>query len=188
MALNNRDAFEQIEHAGRIRVRRGALFSEQPTPLPGWLSFSRVEGMMLGLAIGDALGNTSEGMWPGQRRTAFGEIRDYRQHPRWKDRRGYPSDDSQLAFWTLDQMLADGGFDPERVARRFNQGEIFGIGSAVREFIANRRSGRPWQECGVHSAGNGALMRIAPILIPHLRDPSPDLWVDTALEHRRPDS
>src|SRR5208282_5608587 len=31
------------------------------------------------------------------------------------------------------------------------------------------------------TSANGALMRIAPILIPHLKDPSPELWADAAL-------
>ena len=44
---------------------------------------------------------------------------------------GLPSDDSQLAFWTLEQMLADGGFVPANVAARFARGQIFGIGQAV---------------------------------------------------------
>lgn len=40
-------------------------------------SLDRVRGMMLGLAIGDALGNTSEGMRPGHRRSLYGEIENY---------------------------------------------------------------------------------------------------------------
>lgn len=35
----------------------------------------RLEGMLLGLAIGDALGNTTEAMLPSQRRRQYGEIR-----------------------------------------------------------------------------------------------------------------
>ena len=34
-------------------------------------------------------------------------------------RRGTPSDDTQMSFWTLEQMLKDGGFVPENVARLF---------------------------------------------------------------------
>ena len=117
MTPDNRSVFEQLIGSGRIRVRRGSLFSEQPASLPERFSFSRIEGIMLGLAIGDALGNTSEGMRSEQRRATFGEMRDYLTHPRWKDERGYPSDDSQLAFWALEQMLAGGGSDPERAAR-----------------------------------------------------------------------
>jgi ADP-ribosylglycohydrolase len=94
---------------------------------------------------------------------------------------GFPSDDTQLAFWTLEQMIADGGFNPGHAATRFCNSHIFGLGANVRKFIANFRSGLPWHKCGPASAGNGALMRIAPMLIPHLKSESTDLWVDTAL-------
>jgi ADP-ribosylglycohydrolase len=86
-----------------------------------------------------------------------------------------------LAFWTLEQMLKDSRFMPERVAERFCQGRIFGIGGTVREFIRNCQKGVPWYRCGPRSAGNGALMRIAPMLIPHLRTATAALWIDTAL-------
>ena len=62
---------------------------------------------------------------------------------------------------------------------RFSQDRIFGIGSSVRQFLSNVHAGKPWQECGTPSAGNEALMRIAPVIIPHVRNPSPDLWIDT---------
>lgn len=95
---------------------------------------------------------------------------------------GLPSDDTQLAFWTLEQLIEDKRFIPEHVAARFaNAGRIFGIGSTVRRFLANYKSGTPWYESGPESAGNGALMRIAPILIPHLKKAGTDIWVDTAL-------
>jgi ADP-ribosylglycohydrolase len=142
--------------------------------------------MMLGLAIGDALGNTSEGMRPHERRSRHGEVRSYLQAP-WGSPgetppRGYPSDDTQLAFWTLEQMLEDGGYVPQNVATKFTQARIFGIGATVRQYLENMQArGRPWYESGVRSAGNGALMRIAPILIPHSKRPSPALWVDTTL-------
>ena len=78
-------------------------------------------------------------------------------------------------------MISDGTFNPEHVATRFCNSHIFGLGSSVRKFIANYRSGLPWHKCGPPSAGNGALMRIAPMLIPHLKSASTDLRVDTAL-------
>jgi ADP-ribosyl-[dinitrogen reductase] hydrolase len=34
---------------------------------------------------------------------------------------------------------------------------------------------------GAGRAGNGALMRIAPVILPHLTDPTPALWSDAAL-------
>ena len=124
--------------------------------------------MLLGLAVGDALGITSEGLLPADRRQLFGEIRDYLPNRYTGKEEGYPSDDTQLAFWTLEQMLEDDGFDPDRVAARFCQGKIFGLGSTVRGFLRNYKGGtRPWWKCGPQSAGNGALMRIAPMLVPH---------------------
>jgi ADP-ribosyl-[dinitrogen reductase] hydrolase len=178
----NRELLAGLFEKNEIDLRRGSLFHSSPSPMPGDLDFERVEGMMLGLAIGDALGNTSESQLPQARHAAYGEIRDYLPN-RYADGRrvGLPSDDTQLAFWTLEQMIADGGFDPEHVAARFCRDRIYGIGSAVRQFIANRKAGLPWQRCGVKSAGNGALMRIAPMVIPHLMSGTPDLWVDAAL-------
>jgi ADP-ribosylglycohydrolase len=87
-----------------------------------------------------------------------------------------------MAFWTLEQLLAEGGLIPERLALRFCKGQIFGIGKSVREFVANVKDrGLPWVDAGAHSAGNGAVMRIAPVLIPHLLESSPALWADAAI-------
>ena len=173
--------FRQLLAEGRIRVRDGEIFRQSPAPLPAGLDFSRVEGMLLGLAIGDALGNATESQSPRERRAQYGEIRDYLPSRRHGDRRGYPSDDTQMAFWTLEQIFEDGRFDPASLARRFARRRIFGIGNTVRQFQFNYGSGKPWERCGDRSAGNGSLMRIAPILVPHLRSPSPALWADTAL-------
>jgi ADP-ribosylglycohydrolase len=87
-----------------------------------------------------------------------------------------------MAFWTLEQLNADGGLVPERLARRLSCQPIFGIGSSVREFVHRfTEEKEPWQSAGMPSAGNGALMRIAPVLLPHLRDGSPNLWADAAI-------
>ncbi|MGA2379747.1 MAG: ADP-ribosylglycohydrolase family protein [Spirochaetia bacterium] len=184
--MENRETFERMIRKGSMSLRRSTLFDTAPRPLPADFDWDRVEGMMLGLAIGDSLGNTSEGMLPGDRRKKFGEVRDYlpsrhMETPQGGSPRGYPSDDTQLAFWTLEQILDNGQIDPALLYTRFAQNRIFGIGSSVRQFLSNMHAGKPWQECATPSAGNGALMRIAPVLIPYISNPSPDLWVDTAL-------
>lgn len=180
---SNREVLDYLFETGQIDLRRGAIFDRPPHPLPADLDFDRVEGMLLGLAIGDALGNTSESLLPERRRARHGEIRDYLPNPYAGGQPvGLPSDDTQLAFWTLEQMLADGGFNPEHVAARFCRGQIFGVGRAVASFVdCYRAGGRAWYACGPESAGNGALMRIAPMLVPHLRSATAELWVDTAL-------
>ncbi|RMF91990.1 MAG: ADP-ribosylglycohydrolase [Nitrospinota bacterium] len=180
--MSNSTTLDYLFDTAQIQLRRGPLFDKPPDPMPGDLDFDRVAGMMLGLAIGDALGNTTEGMLPQKRRQVYGEVRDYLPNPYARNAAvGLPSDDTQLAFWTLEQMIVDRGFNPERVAARFAQGRVFGIGSTVQRFLYNYQAGRPWYRCGPRSAGNGALMRIAPMLIPHLPSGTTALWVDTAL-------
>lgn len=175
------ERLNELFRTGQIELRRGTLFNVMPPPLPAD-GLDKVEGMLLGLAVGDALGNTSEGLLPYERRARHGEVRDYLPNPHAASRRvGLPSDDTQLAFWTLEQLLEEGALLPEQLARRFAAGRIFGIGATVKEFLHKYKAGTPWHACGPHSAGNGALMRIAPILLPHLRNPSAELWADTAL-------
>ena len=151
----NRETLERLFQSGDIALVRSALLDQSPGPLPSTFSFDKIEGMMLGLAIGDALGITTESWLPSERQAEHGEIRDYIPNKYVDVPIGFPSDDTQLAFWTLEQMLADSGFRPENVADRFCHRKIFGLGSTVREFLRRRKSGRSWQQCGAKSAGNG---------------------------------
>ncbi|HEY3353860.1 MAG TPA: ADP-ribosylglycohydrolase family protein [Polyangia bacterium] len=146
------------------------------------LDWDRVEGMLLGLAIGDALGNTTESMAPAARRAACGEVRDYRpNHHAANQPVGLPSDDTQLAFWTLEHLLEVGHLDPERLARLFASRPIFGLGGIVRAFLREMHGGASWGEAGQPSAGNGAIMRIAPVVVAQLAAPSSALWIDAAV-------
>lgn len=168
---------------GAVRMEPGPFLSSSPAPLRRPDLWNRVEGMLLGLAIGDSLGNTTEGLNPGERRAHVGEVRDYLPHRYAQGRRvGLPSDDTQLAFWTLDRLNRDGGLVPENLLHEFARRRIFGIGRTVRGALRRYTDEhRPWQEAGLDSAGNGALMRIAPVLIPHLAAPSSGLWADATL-------
>ncbi len=167
--------------SGQIQIRRGRIFDQPVAAKPADFDFSKVEGMLLGLAIGDALGITTEGKLPAKRRELYGELKDYIPNRYVNEARGFPSDDTQLAFWTLEQMIADRGFVPDNIAARFCRGRIFGIGSAVRQFTMNYKSGKPWYKSGPASAGNGSLMRIAPMVVPHLKTGGTGIWSDTAL-------
>ena len=177
----NRQILEELFENRRIALRRGDLFDRLPEPMPEDFDFCHIEGMMLGLAIGDSLGKPTEGMLPENRRKRFGVIKNYLPSPYADGPTGVPSDDTQLAFWTLEQMIHDRGFVPKNVAERFCRDRIFGIGSSVRRFLGNFKSGYSWFEAGPKSAGNGALMRIAPMVIPHLKKATSNLWVNTAL-------
>jgi ADP-ribosyl-[dinitrogen reductase] hydrolase len=178
---DSRAVLEALFRSEGIPIRRTRIFDTAPVSPPAGFDFDRIEGMMLGLAIGDSLGLPTEGMTPSKRRHYCGEIRDYNYSHRERHRI-MPSDDTQLAAWTLEHLLErDGQLDPEALGSLFAGRRISGIGGSVRQFCANKKAGQPWERCGARSAGNGALMRIAPVLIPHLRQPGPTLWADAAL-------
>ncbi len=181
--MNNSELLDDLFRRRAVRVERGHLFDINTNPKTTGFDFDKIEGMLLGLAVGDSLGVTTEGMLPSERHDAYGVIRDYIPN-RYVDKAvGFPSDDTQLSFWTLEQMIEDKNFVPENIARKFsNSGRIFGLGATVREFLRNLKiKNMPWYECGPKSAGNGALMRISPVLIPHLKKGGTDIWVDTVL-------
>lgn len=142
----------------------------------------RVRGMLLGVAIGDALGNRSESLTPEEREARHGHITGYLPS-RYAEGAvaGTPSDDTQLTFRAVEQLLADGSLDPDELAFRIANDRIFGIGRSTRDFCNALRGGAPWWEATQLSAGNGALMRIAPTVLPHLRLGGTKLWEDTAV-------
>ena len=53
------------------------------------------------------MGVTTEGWVPHHRRTTYGEIQDHIPNGYVNAPIGFPSDDSQLAFWTLEQVLTE---------------------------------------------------------------------------------
>ncbi|MCZ8203740.1 ADP-ribosylglycohydrolase family protein [Gemmatimonas sp.] len=142
----------------------------------------RVRGMLLGVAIGDALGNRTESMLPHEREAQHGRITGYLPS-RYANGQpaGTPSDDTQLTFRALEQLLHDGALNADELAFRIANDRIFGIGKATLQFCQALRTGAPWYEATQYSAGNGALMRISPMLLPHLRAGGTALWTDTAL-------
>lgn len=126
----------------------------------------KLRAILLGIAIGDALGNTSESYRPRDRMRAFGEIKNYLPNRHAQNRSvGLPSDDTQMSFWLLEHLLEEGRLEPELLADIFATRSIFGMGQSVRGFRTNRARGLSWQAAGVTSAGNGAIMRIAPMLV-----------------------
>jgi ADP-ribosylglycohydrolase len=183
--LSNGEILDRLFADGLIRLQRGPIFGETPTPLPPTVRFDRAEGLLLGLAVGDGLGNTTEGQLPHLRRQGHGEIRNYLPN-RYAGGRavGLPSDDTQMAFWLLEQTLDEGRLRPSRLAEVYTTRQIFGIGGIVSQFRTNIRDrGMPWYKAGVtvDAAGNGALMRIAPVVLPYLHQASPAMYADAAL-------
>lgn len=181
--IDNTKLLEGLLAQGIIRLCDAELLHKTPASVPPDFDFSKIEGMLLGVAIGDSLGATSEGMLPAERRKSHGEISDYVPGRRSEYQPvGAPTDDTQLTFWTLKQLILDGGLVPDNLAKRFCKHRIIGIGSTVRGFLSNYKDRhKPWHNAGLNSLGNGALTRIPPIVIPYLKKPHGSIYADAAL-------
>jgi ADP-ribosylglycohydrolase len=123
--------------SGQLQVRWHDWLGRSPDPISPAVSLKdKVEGMMLGLAIGDALGNTSESRNPRQRQATHGWIEHYLPN-RYADNRavGLPSDDTQLAARTLVHLLECKHLDPQLLGNRLAHGQIFGMGQATGQWV-----------------------------------------------------
>ncbi len=138
---------------------------------------SKVEGMLLGTIIGDVLGNKYESKIPAKKHHMDPIV-------------AYPpkahfTDDTQFTFWTLDVFLKEKWLNPESLAKKYIQERIIGIGKSIRSFIKRFKDLKyPWYLAGVKSAGNGALMKLSPVVIPHLINPTNCLWADAVVTTR----
>lgn len=151
----------------------------------------RFAEMLLGVAIGDGLGNTSEGLVANHRRDDFGWISEYQPNAHANHVNiGLPSDDTQQSYWLLEHLLEHQRLNPRVLAETFAKEKIFGIGRNAREMKDNLESGIPWFEAGGLGLGNGAMMRIAPILYLVGRLPVQDILASTVncarISHRHP--
>jgi ADP-ribosyl-[dinitrogen reductase] hydrolase len=143
----------------------------------------RVEGGMLGLVIGDALGVPYEFQPP---HALPGAKHIELQPPAWFARShpgvepGTWSDDGAQALCLLESLLQQGRFDPDDFARRMVNwyewghlavgGEVFDVGLTTAGALRAIRDGTPALEAAsreVSANGNGALMRVLPLALWH---------------------
>lgn len=134
-------------------------------------TIERYRGAMLGLAVGDALGTTLEFASPG----SFSPILEMTGGGPFHLEPGQWTDDTSMALCMADSILQTGAFDPVDQLQRYVQwyrtgflsstGHCFDIGGTVRNALAHfEQTGAPY--CGstaVDTAGNGSLMRLAPV-------------------------
>jgi ADP-ribosyl-[dinitrogen reductase] hydrolase len=136
-------------------------------------SLDRAQGCLLGLAIGDAVGTTLE----FRPRGSFEPIDDMVGGGAYALQAGEWTDDTSLAICLAESLIARSGFDPQDQAERYlawsetgrpgPRGYCFDIGNTTAEALNRfRQTGEPFSgPDGPWSAGNGSLMRLAPIPI-----------------------
>lgn len=140
---------------------------------------ARYRGSLIGLAVGDALGTTLEFREPG----SFAPIEDMVGGGPFNLEPGQWTDDTAMALCLAESLVECQGFDPadqmERYLRWYREGYMsstgicFDIGATVRAALARyERTREPY--CGStdpRTAGNGSLMRLAPVPLFYARRP-----------------
>jgi ADP-ribosylglycohydrolase len=132
---------------------------------------ARFRGCLLGLAVGDALGTTLEFRRPG----TFDPLTDMVGGGPFGLLPGQWTDDTSMALCLATSLVERNGFDAEDQMSRYckwadegylsSTGVCFDIGNTVRSALRRyRRDGHPYAgPTDPNSAGNGCIMRLAPI-------------------------
>jgi len=143
-------------------------------------AFDRTRGALLGLAVGDALGTTLEFKPPG----SFTPIKSIVGGGPFNLRPGEWTDDTSMALCIAASILECKQFDAEDQMNRFlrwrddgymsSNGRCFDIGNTISQSLRNYEStGNPFAGSrNPNSAGNGSIMRLAPIPIAFASDPA----------------
>jgi ADP-ribosyl-[dinitrogen reductase] hydrolase len=131
----------------------------------------RYRGALLGLAVGDAVGTTLEFQVPG----TFAPIVDMVGNGPFGLEPGQWTDDTSMALCLAESLVECNGFDAKDQIERYlrwrdsghlsSTGECFDIGSTVSSALERyRRTGEPFSgSTDPHTAGNGSIMRLAPV-------------------------
>ena len=136
-------------------------------------------GVLLGLACGDALGRPVEFETAEAIQSKHGTIRDMLVGGVHDKPAGTITDDTQQALCITRSLVECGAFDPEDLAARFrewyNSGP-FSIGRTTQWALYDLTTGYSWDEAGKrawegNNAGNGSVMRCAPLALAYYDDP-----------------
>ena len=168
-----------------IAAVRGDLVA--PTALPR----ERFVGCLVGLAMGDALGAPLEFLSREQIAETWGEVRDLLGGGWLNVDPGEYTEDTQLAVALATGIATIGRVDPIDIARRFVswlQGGPSDVGKLTRVALRYHEQGLPWHDVGPRvshelagrCAGNGSVMRCAPVGLFHALRPH-ELVRDSAL-------
>lgn len=142
----------------------------------------RARGILLGLACGDALGRPVEFKSASQISAEHGRLDEMIGHGTWNQPAGTITDDTEQALCIARSLVEQQAFDPADVADRFvawYDTDPFDIGGMTRRALNRLKRGDEWGEAGQQvweqspegqNAGNGSVMRCAPLAISYARD------------------
>jgi ADP-ribosyl-[dinitrogen reductase] hydrolase len=137
----------------------------------------RAEGVLLGLACGDALGRPVEFRSPGAIEAEYGELREMVGNGTHGKPPGTITDDTEQALCIARSLVERGEFAPEDIAERFvawYNGGPFDIGIMTADALGRIDQGASWDSAGQDvweakpegsNAGNGSVMRCAPLAL-----------------------
>jgi len=140
----------------------------------------RYRGCLVGLAIGDALGTTIEFKGPG----SFEPITDIVGGGPFRLKAGQWTDDTSMALCLAESLLECHGFNPsdqmDRYVKWYREGYLsstgtcFDIGNATRSALERYIVAKePFSgTVNANSAGNGSIMRLAPVPLYYAKDPA----------------
>ncbi|RLI77601.1 hypothetical protein DRP07_12035 [Archaeoglobales archaeon] len=95
--LTNSEKMRFLFSENVIRAKESDFLYSNPEMAE--VSFDKIKGMLLGVAIGDSLGYPVEGKPPEYKLKKYGEIRDYIPTRRSNGKPvGVPTDDTQMTF------------------------------------------------------------------------------------------
>jgi ADP-ribosyl-[dinitrogen reductase] hydrolase len=147
----------------------------------------RAKAALLGLALGDALGATTEFMTPAEIRAAFGVHRQIVGGGWLGLKAGRVTDDTEMSLCLGRAAVGAGGWDLRAAAEalaRWLKGCPVDVGATCRRGIrAYMLRGQLEAPPDEWDAGNGAVMRVAPVALLSLGDPG--LLERCALEQAR---
>ncbi len=139
----------------------------------------RYQGCLMGLAVGDAVGTTVEFKRPG----SFPPVTDMVGGGPFGLNPGEWTDDTSMALCLADSLITCKGFDARDQMDRYvrwreegylsSNGTCFDIGGTVSQALRQyQKTGDPYAgSTDANSAGNGSLMRLAPIPLFFASDP-----------------
>jgi ADP-ribosylglycohydrolase len=140
----------------------------------------RYRGCLLGLAAGDCVGSAVEFRPPG----TFQPVTDMVGGGPFGLRPGEWTDDTSMALCLAESLIERQGFDPRDQMQRFcrwwrhghlsSRGRCFDIGLTVKAALARfEKTGEPFAgSTDPRTAGNGSLMRLAPVPMAFAADPA----------------